>query len=84
MNRTYSLVWNSSNGAWGVADEHARKRGKGSGAVLTTCLLLAGQALAADLPSGGQVVSGSGSISQPNAQQMIIDQASNKLFTRLT
>ena len=36
-------------------------------------------ALAADLPTGGQVVSGSGAISQPNAQQMIIDQSSNKL-----
>lgn len=79
MNRAYALVWNPSNGAWSVADEHARRRGKGAGAVLLANLLLAGSALAADLPSGGQVVSGNGTISQPNAQQMVIDQTSNKL-----
>lgn len=79
MNRAYALVWNPSCGAWSVADEHARRHGKGAGAVLLASLLLAGSAMAADLPTGGQVVSGSGSISQPNAQQMVIDQASNKL-----
>lgn len=79
MNRAYALVWNPNNGAWSVADEHARRRGKGSSAVLAASLLLAGSTMAADLPTGGQVVSGSGSISQPNTQQMVIDQASNKL-----
>lgn len=79
MNRAYALVWNPCNGAWSVADEHARRRGKGAGAVLAAGLLLAGPAAAADLPTGGQVVSGSGTISQPTAQQMVIDQSSTKL-----
>lgn len=79
MNRTYALIWNHALGAWAVAPEHARKRGKGAGVVLAASLALTGPAFAADLPTGGQVVSGSGSINQPNAQQMVIDQASNKL-----
>ncbi|MFP6849988.1 MAG: MBG domain-containing protein [Pseudomonas sp.] len=79
MNRTYALVWNPSLGAWTVTDERARRRGKGAGAVLAAALLLPLMASAADLPTGGNVVSGSGAINQPNAQQMVIDQASNKL-----
>lgn len=79
MNRAYALVWNPSISAWSVTDEHARRRGKGAGAVLLANLLLVGPAVAADLPTGGQVVSGSGTISQPNTQQMVIDQTSNKL-----
>lgn len=79
MNRTYALIWNHALGAWTVAHEHARKRGKGAGAVMAASLVLAGSAFAADLPTGGQVVSGSGAINQPNANQMVIDQASNKL-----
>jgi filamentous hemagglutinin family protein len=79
MNRSYALIWNHALGAWAVAHEHARKRGKGAGAVLAISLVLASSAFAADLPTGGQVVAGSGSISQPNGQQMVIDQASNKL-----
>ncbi|MGA4474835.1 GLUG motif-containing protein [Ectopseudomonas chengduensis] len=79
MNRVFTVIWNMSLGAWVVASEQARRGGKGAGGVLATALLLPTLALAADLPSGGQVVSGSGSISQPNSQQMVIDQASNKL-----
>ncbi|SER02621.1 filamentous hemagglutinin family N-terminal domain-containing protein, partial [Pseudomonas cuatrocienegasensis] len=79
MNRTYALVWNPSLAAWTVTDERARRRAKGAGAVLAAALLLPLTAIAADLPSGGQVVSGSGAINQPNANQMVIDQASNKL-----
>lgn len=79
MNRAFSLVWNPRLRAWCVADEHARRRKAGSGAVLACALLAPVAALAADLPTGGQVVSGSGAISQPNAQQMVIDQSSNKL-----
>ncbi|WP_454254207.1 two-partner secretion domain-containing protein [Pseudomonas sp. Marseille-Q8238] len=79
MNRTYALVWNPSLGTWSVADEHARRRGKGAGAVLAAALLLPGLALAADLPSGGNIVSGSGQIGSPNGNQLTIDQGSNKL-----
>ena len=64
MNRSYALIWNHALGSWAVAHEHARKRGKGAGAVLAASLVLAGSAFAADLPTGGQLVSGSGSISQ--------------------
>ena len=79
MNRAFSLVWNPRLRAWCVADEHARRRKAGSGAVLVCALLAPVAGLAADLPTGGQVVSGSGAISQPNAQQMVIDQSSSKL-----
>ena len=79
MNRTYALVWNPSLATWSVANEHARRRGKGAGAVLATALLLSGGAVAADLPTGGQVVAGQGQIGTPSNNQMVIDQASNKL-----
>ncbi len=79
MNRTYALVWNHALRAWSVAHEHARRRGKGAGAVLAAALLLPLTAIAADLPTGGQVVVGQGQIGTPSANQMVIDQASNKL-----
>ncbi|SER02284.1 filamentous hemagglutinin family N-terminal domain-containing protein [Pseudomonas cuatrocienegasensis] len=79
MNRVFTVIWNTALGAWVVASEQARRGGKGAGGVLATTLLLPTLALAADLPSGGQVVSGSGAISTPTAKQMVIDQASNKL-----
>lgn len=79
MNRTYALVWNPSLGAWSVADEHARRRGKGAGAVLAAILLLPALAGAADLPSGGQITAGQGQIALPADQQMVINQASDKL-----
>lgn len=79
MNRTYALVWNHCLGVWTVANEHARRRGKGAGAVLATALLLPLAGNAADLPTGGQVVAGQGQIGTPSNNQMIIDQASNKL-----
>jgi len=80
VNRTYALVWNPSLATWSVANEHARRRGKGAGAVLATALLLlSGGAVAADLPTGGQVVAGQGQIGTPSNNQMVIDQASNKL-----
>jgi filamentous hemagglutinin family protein len=79
MNRTYALVWNPSLATWNVTDERARRRGKGAGAVLATALLLPAAAIAADLPTGGNVVAGSGQINTPSANQMVINQASNKL-----
>ncbi|WP_339560923.1 GLUG motif-containing protein [Pseudomonas sp. EA_65y_Pfl1_P113] len=79
MNRTYALVWNPSLATWSVTDEHARQRGKGAGSILAAALLLPLTAIAADLPSGGNVVAGSGQIKTPSANQMVIDQTSNKL-----
>jgi len=78
MNRAFSLVWNSRLRTWCVASEFARRHRVGSATLLTFTLLL-DSAVAADLPVGGQLVSGSGTISQPDSQQMVIDQTSNKL-----
>lgn len=65
MNRTYRIVRSRKSGLWTVAAELARGRGKGAGAgTLAAALLLPLAALAADLPTGGNVVSGSGGISQ--------------------
>ncbi len=85
MNRSYRLVWNERIGAWVVASECARARGKRSGAVRAAalaCLLGTSTAWAVDpaaLPSGGQIVSGSGSISQ-NGAAMTVNQGSDKLI----
>jgi filamentous hemagglutinin family protein len=85
MNRSYRLVWNERIGAWVVASERARARGKRSGAVragVLVCLLGASTAWAVDpaaLPTGGQIVSGSGSISQ-NGAAMTVNQGSDKLI----
>ena len=79
MNRTYALVWNHCLRTWSVACEYAKRRGKGSGAVLATALLLPAFASAADLPTGGQIVSGTGQISTPTSQQMLINQGGNTL-----
>ncbi len=95
MNRIFSVIWNHSLSAWVVASEHASRHGKRTsvGAVqtpeqkgplrtlaLAIALVLAPVgASAADLPTGGQVVLGSGQILTPDQQQMIINQSSNKL-----
>ena len=87
MNRTYALVWNPTLGAWNVAHEHARRRGK-QGALLRRVLALAllgfaglspTYGLATDLPTGGQVVLGTGQIGTPSPNQMVIDQHTDKL-----
>ncbi len=95
MNRIFSVIWNHSLSAWVVASEHASRHGKRTsiGAVQTPehkgplralamaiALTLAPVgAFAADLPTGGHVVLGSGQILTPDQQQMIINQSSNKL-----
>ncbi|MFC3609212.1 two-partner secretion domain-containing protein [Stutzerimonas tarimensis] len=82
MNHIYRTVFNRSLGVFQVAAEGTRSRSKaGRTAGLVGALLLgAGPALAADLPTGGQIVHGSGTIgSAGNA--MVIDQASHKLIT---
>lgn len=95
MNRIFSVIWNHSLSAWVVASEHASRHGKRTsvGAVQTPeqkgplralaaaiALILAPVgAFAAELPTGGQVVLGSGQILTPDQQQMIINQSSNKL-----
>lgn len=95
MNRIFSVIWNHSLGAWVVASEHASRQGKrtcvGSVqhpeqagtlralAVAIALTLAPTGVFAADLPTGGKVVLGNGQILSPDQQQMIINQASNKL-----
>ena len=95
MNRIFSVIWNHSLSAWVVASEHACRHGKRTsvGAVQTpeqkgplralavaiVLILAPVGAFAADLPTGGHVVLGSGQILTPDQQQMIINQSSNKL-----
>lgn len=81
LNHVYRLVWNDATGAYVPVAEIAsarRKRNASAGAVLSAALLLSGPALAADLPTGGQVVAGSGSISQTGAA-LTVNQQSGKL-----
>ncbi len=82
LNHIYRLVWNDSLGAFVPVAEHAnsrRKRGRpAAAAALSAALLASSAALAADLPTGGQVVAGSGGIRQ-NGNTMNIDQSSGKL-----
>src|SRR5690606_37344021 len=78
----FSTVWNHSLGAWVVTSEHATRQGKRGARRLASVLALSSLALgasAADLPTGGQIVHGSGQIGTPAGNQMVIDQASNKL-----
>ncbi|KAF1720057.1 GLUG motif-containing protein [Pseudoxanthomonas wuyuanensis] len=95
MNRIFSVVWNHAIKAWVVASEHAsRKRSarrsqRSAVAVrpvaalpLTVWLALATLhplAAAADLPTGGTVVLGNGSIGMPSGNRLVIDQHSDKL-----
>ncbi|PMR78815.1 filamentous hemagglutinin N-terminal domain-containing protein, partial [Billgrantia endophytica] len=50
------------------------------GSLLAASLLLAGTAHGANLPSGGEIVHGSGTISTPGAQHLRVAQASDKLI----
>ncbi len=88
MNRLFSTVWSFKLNSWVVASEHASRHGKrgssarrliGCAGLLGITFLSASFALAAGLPSGGQIVHGNGQIGTPGSNQMVIDQASHKL-----
>ncbi len=74
LNRVYRVVWNAATGVWQAVSECAKGQGKtkssrSRGASLShlaagAFVLLPLSALAASLPTGGQIVAGSGSISQ--------------------
>lgn len=64
LNHAYRLVWNDATQAYVAVAETTRARGKRTaGAVLLATVLASGAALA-QLPTGGEIVAGSGSISQ--------------------
>ncbi|REE18338.1 filamentous hemagglutinin family protein [Paraburkholderia sp. BL27I4N3] len=90
MNHIYRLCWNRSLGQWVVASELAsrcsgsgthRTRGPRRGAAFViawTLFLCSGVVFAAGAPTGGQIVSGVGSISQ-SATTTTIQQGSRTL-----
>ncbi|WP_019561925.1 two-partner secretion domain-containing protein, partial [Caldimonas manganoxidans] len=64
LNHVYRLIWSDIHQAFIAVCEYARARGMRSGAVIAVAALLSAPAFAADLPTGGQIVAGSGSITQ--------------------
>jgi len=87
MNRIFSVIWNHSLNAFVVTSEHATRHGKrsssGAGAVLAFAVgaitVLPAVGMAADLPTGGTVVQGSGQIGAANGNQMTITQSTDKM-----
>ncbi|WP_416637792.1 YDG domain-containing protein [Pseudomonas sp. OHS18] len=83
LNHLYRLVWSDADQAFVAVAEHSTSRGKRGGMVgflAAVGLLGSGAVLAADLPTGGTIVGGSGAISQ-NGGHMVVDQQTGKLVT---
>ena len=88
MNKSYRLVFNRALGLWQAVTELARARGKsasGKSRVVQAVGLAAGLGMSlgtahAELPTGGEVVAGSGAISQ-SGNTLTVTQASDKLAT---
>ncbi|MBT2315290.1 filamentous hemagglutinin N-terminal domain-containing protein, partial [Pseudomonas fluorescens] len=83
LNHLYRLVWSDADQAFVAVAEHSTSRGKRGGVVGVLAvlgLIGSGVAHAADLPTGGSIVGGSGAISQ-NGSHMVIDQHTGKLVT---
>ena len=85
MNRIYQLVWSEVRGTWVAVAEITRRRGKSGrtrstsiGRAAAAALALAVAPLAYGGPTGGQVVTGKGSISQ-SGNTTTIDQSSQSL-----
>ncbi|WP_442776052.1 two-partner secretion domain-containing protein, partial [Sphaerotilus montanus] len=89
LNHSYRLVWSARLGTWMAVAECTAARGKGGRRgvparlaliVLAAAGLGGGAAWAGGLPQGGQVVQGSGTLSQ-SASTLTVNQASSKLVT---
>ncbi|APQ12041.1 hypothetical protein BJP27_11210 [Pseudomonas oryzihabitans] len=79
MNRIFRTLWSHALQAWVVTSELAKSGGKrGSGRAVGLLLLAPLGAMAANLPSGGTVVSGTGHLSS-NGQQLTVEQSSANL-----
>lgn len=84
MNKTFRSIWNAKKQTYVAVAEIVStggKRSSSSVALLFSPLVLialAGSATAADLPTGGQLVTGSGSIAT-NGNTMTVNQSSNKM-----
>lgn len=75
MNNTYRLIWNELANTWVAVAENAKSRGKRSaGALLLTAVASVAMAQTVStqqLPTGGQIVSGSGTISAQGAAMTV-------------
>jgi filamentous hemagglutinin family protein len=82
LNHTFRLVWSDQTQAFVAVAETAKGRGKASRAGLALTVLAGGlltaTAQAADLPSGGSISAGSGSISQ-SGKTLTVQQDSHRL-----
>ena len=83
LNQAYRLVWSEVHQAFIAVAEFSRSSGKRSGkaaVVLATASLVvaAGVADAVELPTGGQIVAGSGAISQ-SGSTLTVTQTSGKM-----
>ena len=84
MNKCYQVVWNESRQTWQVVSETARHRGSNpaksilAAAALNLGSLLGAASFAADLPAGGKITFGSGSIQQ-TPSQLTIHQSSPQM-----
>jgi filamentous hemagglutinin family protein len=82
MNRAYRLIWSEARQAYVAVAEVARARGKRSAAALALCAAFLAvppaPTFAANLPEGGHIVAGSGSIAQ-SGNTMTVTQSSAKL-----
>ncbi len=81
LNHTYRLVWSDVEQAFVAVAETCKGRGKGSGRKLAALSLTAALSLSAAValagPDGGQVVSGTGSISQSGTTTTIVQAGQN-------
>jgi filamentous hemagglutinin family protein len=83
LNHTYRLVWSDIAKAFIAVSEATKGKGKKSRVgrslmAIVSTLFMSSTALAADLPTGGQIVGGSGTISQ-SGNVMTINQATAKM-----
>ena len=81
MNRIYRLVWSAVRNVWIPVAETARGRGKRSTPKLIAAALSLTCAIAHASPSGGQVVAGTGSITQAGAITTITQATQNLSLT---
>ncbi len=84
LNHTYRLVWNDRTNAFVAVAETTRARGKmsraGRALLITLGVVAASAAGATNLPTGGQIVAGAGTISQ-SGNTLTITQNTAKLAT---
>ena len=81
MNRIYRLVWNQLTNAWVAVAETAKGRGKGSARKLIAAALSLSAVAAMAAPDGGQVVAGSGTISQSGSTTTVAQTSQNLSLT---